>query len=222
MDTKAIFAETFVETIKTHLDTVCADGSAITKSELAKALGLEPELESSVGCVISLGLVPGYDMRKGRGIGLSAEELAKREEVAQTDMATEFLELLLATLTDVCPDDGSCVPRKEIVAAMGNSGTKAETLVSRALKLDAFAGFATRPGRDGGVHKVVAEVPEAVEETKEVVTVEAAPDPVAELDQKVDELLAAEEVVEEVNVAALTPLQRHQAELRKDRQVVKE
>jgi len=222
MDTKSIFADTFVETIKTHLETVCKDGSAITKGDLCKALGLESELEGSVGCVISLGLVPGYDMRKGRGIGLSAEAQAQQEETVKNDMAQEFLDLLLATLNDVCPDDGACVPRKEIVAAMGNSGTKAETLVSRALKLEPFAGFATRPGRDGGVHKVVAEVAEVVEEAKEAEVVAAAPDTVEGLDQKVDELLAAEEVAETVKVDASSPLARRQAELRKDRQVVKE
>jgi len=203
----SVFTESFLEQVKDVLENKCQDGAAITRNKLCQELGLEPAFEGAVGTVVTMGLIPGYDMRKGRGIGLKGAKSNKR--VAEPELTEEFLGLLKATLEDTCPEDGKCVPRKSIADAMGETGLKVENMISAALKRDDFSDFEARPGRFGGVRRVSV----AEEETDNDDTVVVSDPSTDTMDTSVEEQLSQQSDIPTYRNPD-SPIARHHAELR--------
>jgi hypothetical protein len=212
MDNTSVFNQDFLDVVKDKLDELCADGVAVTRSALCEALELDGSLEPIVGAVVSMGLIPEYDTRKGRGIGKVGMTAAKKQQ-AVPELTDEFLELLRATLEDVVPQDGSCVTRKEVAEAMNEGGAKAENMISQALRRDDLSDqFKARPGRFGGICRVGVE--DAQEDSKGVTDVSDTDDT-----DVTEDLSAADtdDIMPDVAYPASdSPLARHHARLRAD------
>ena len=155
-----IFNDDFVGTVKAKLDELCQDGAAVTRAKLCKELDMDDSMEHIVSSVVSLNLIPEYDMRKGRGIGqagVTATKSTVKKNVSTPKLTDEFLTMLRATLEDILPEDYSCVSRDRIAEEMGDDSNKIKNQISAALKRDDFEDFETTVGRFGGVRRVLKE-----------------------------------------------------------------
>jgi len=156
---KQIFNNTFLDKIKTFLAEKCDDGSCVTRKQLCEALDIDSALDGTIGSIIKLGYVDGFRIWMGPNGGIGRTDLRppkkKRSTTAYTPKVTdEFKALLRIELDKLCVA-GVYVSRKEVAEAMGDPGTKAENLISAAIKMDEFADFATKHGKGGGVYRVV-------------------------------------------------------------------
>jgi hypothetical protein len=177
-DSISVFSDEFLGQLAEALEEKCADGGSMTKSEVCEALSLDADFAPTIGTVVSMGLLPDFEVRRARGISKVGVTPTRRATAtsatsASVELSDEFLEELKATLEDMCPQpkDGKvgAVPRRDVAAAMGTPGYKAEQMISAALRRDDFEDFKMRRGKNGGICRVVEEVPEE----EEVVTVEA-------------------------------------------------
>ena len=120
-------------------------------------------VEQLLGSLINLGIVPGYENRKGPGGGIGkAGEKALREKgkaVAKTlVLESNFVSLALAVMNDRMPAGSTeRLSRKAIVEEMGvrdgtvKPGSDVEALISAGIRQGEFAGFKTYRGPRGGV-----------------------------------------------------------------------
>ena len=79
------------------------------------------------------------------------DDKAPAPEAKPSKLTQEFLLLLRTTLEDLCASSDRPVPRKSVAEAMKSEGTKTELMISEALKLDSFADFKIKAGRNGGI-----------------------------------------------------------------------
>ena len=225
----SVFTDSFIEKIRTKLDEICTEGNTITRGQLCKALEFEQIMEPVIGTALALGVVEGYDMRKGRGVGKKGETPTRK--ASEPEFTEEWLGLLQATLEDMCPVDNKCVPRRDIVAAMGEEGTKAENKVSLALKRSQIDEFEARIGRYGGVRRVLADTVEDTQNTQETEaeeqdTTQAVADEIPEVVEttEVPEVVVAPDNYEEISNtpspyrSANSPIARHHAQLRAEQE----
>jgi hypothetical protein len=172
----SIFSDSFIANLKNVLDDKCKDGGSISSTVVCSELGVDTGLKNTISLAINMGVAPDFTLSKGRGIHRidapvvkGAKKLArikrKKDETTETeDTATatetpkkksklteEFLLALRTTLEELCASSARPVPRKEVAKAMGMEGTKAELMVSDALKLDSFSDFIIKAGRNGGI-----------------------------------------------------------------------
>lgn len=178
MDKNSVFNQSFVTVVQDKLTEVCVNGQAITRSKLCEALELDSTFEPCLVALIELNLIPGYDLRKGRGIGKTGESSQKKitssTSGTQPVLKDNFVALLRSTLESIVPTDGkTCVSREDIATAMGDTSLKNQNMISAAIKQDSFKNeFSSRAGRNGGIYRVIApavevEIEEAVEDELE-------------------------------------------------------
>ncbi|KKN14927.1 hypothetical protein LCGC14_0991140 [marine sediment metagenome] len=156
----SVFTTSFIDRIKTTLDENCTEGTGqcITRTNLAKALGLDLKLrlESALGTLVTSGKIAGYEVRKGPrgGIGRTGERVERKPSTPSTpDISDEFKGKLMAALQTLCDSDGTPVPRDQIQEHMGVE--KSLPLISAAVRLDEFSDFKTKVGKGGGVRRIV-------------------------------------------------------------------
>lgn len=173
MNTNQIFNRDFVDQVRNVLSERCVDGAAVTRSQLCQILGIPVPsdkdkrmvLENTVGSLITLGAVEGYEMRHGRfgGIGKTGERPAKTEKgkrsktvnPSRVSFPEGFIEAAQSKLDELSAD-GSSVTRRKLAEAMGQPGSDTENLISKAFKAGYFEGYTTKIGANGGFMRVGA------------------------------------------------------------------
>lgn len=150
-----VFADSFLNQIKTVLDKHCQNGQCCKASLVCQELGLdEKEYRGLVSAVIRLDALPEYRsyMGPGRGIGRKDTPPPKTQKVAGPLVPQPFKEELLELLPKLCAN-AAVVNRKKIVSHMTTQVEKnPENLVSAALKLPEFSAYAVKMGPGGGVY----------------------------------------------------------------------
>lgn len=192
----AVFSDSFVQTAAKVLDEACKDNRAITKVDVCKALGLSETCVSVVELLVESGVVPGFDIKKGRGIGRVGVQ-ARRAAVPSTtpkkakelDVPEEFKARVLETLEKLVPENQSRgVPRKVIAEELGLSRVKEQFML-----LDVINNsdeYAMRVGKAGGVFRTAALLRlEESKRQKEARPKVAVRDP--ELAKKIEEFIKA-------------------------------
>lgn len=154
-----VFSSEFVKSATDVLEDACKDNRAITKVDVCKALGLTETCVPVIELLIESGTVPGFDIKKGRGIGRVGVQ-ARRAAVPSTtlkkprsfDVSDDFKVKVLETLNKMVPENQNRgVPRKLVAEELGLSRTKEQMMLVDII--NSSEDFALRVGKLGGIFR---------------------------------------------------------------------
>lgn len=152
-----VFSFDFLEEMKDYLMAGTKDDLCVTRTKLCADLKLDSKLDSVIGAIINLHIIPGFKIYMGPngGIGRVDRQSTKktREDGYTIKLSDSESARILSKLEDLL-GGGLVVSRKKIAGSLGDSGTKIQNKISAALKLPEFSDFATKNGKNGGVYKV--------------------------------------------------------------------
>lgn len=193
MNKDSVFTTDFVSTVHAMLEKECADNKAITRKTICSHLDLPPVFESTIGILISLNIIPGFDNIKGVGIVKKGAKNVKRSSNSQSSannelnihLTDDFKDKLRLTLLQRCSTDPKrSVSRKAIAEFMGSAGSLTEQLISLALKTEEFNNYKMRVGRNGGIYRVNCSAINHVETSSQPVT-ESQPGPASKVESSI-------------------------------------
>lgn len=190
MNTNA-FSESFCASVTSALEKLAPLGKAASAQDVCDYLGLEKEYKALVGMAVCKGGCPGYTIAKGRGIfrednpegkltraGTATKEATPKEAKEAKGIDEAFVASLAHVLGNMATGS-SAVSRRLVAHNMGRPGSDTELLISAALKAGALPGWASKPGRGGGIYRLEtlspSDEPSSEEPSSEASSEEAAP-----------------------------------------------
>jgi hypothetical protein len=181
MNISDLFNHETVQKVAETLNNRCIEGQRLTRAELCAELGLiEPlsssstkekklhnlTVEAAVGSLLTLGIIPGFDAKKGPGggIGIKGSTIIpadkKKKNIKRVDYPEGFLDNVKNALNTLCIGSVK-IPRKSIINAIKLPDNvdmiMAVNLLSAAKAGGLLPGFGSSPGVGGGFYRLPQE-----------------------------------------------------------------
>lgn len=171
MNTANFLSELFCAGVTSALEELAPLGKVVSAADVCAYLGLPEEAKALVSIAVSGGACPGYAIAKGRGIfredngdakltrvSTVAKEATPKDPKEVKGIDEDFVSSLANVLGNLAVGSAA-VPRRIVAHNMGLPGSDTEQRISAALAAGALPGWASKPGRNGGIYRLEALAP---------------------------------------------------------------